>query len=87
MKVAIHEFRAHLSEYVRKAQAGQTIELTSHRKTVARIVGVPQAVQVPLTRLVASGVASWRGGKPAGASLSLQDRGTPVSRMVIEDRG
>jgi antitoxin (DNA-binding transcriptional repressor) of toxin-antitoxin stability system len=83
----MREFKAHLSRYVGQAQSGELIELTSHRKVVARIVGVPAMGGTGVLRLLAAGVATWRGGKPAGATLRLQERGKPVSAMVLEDRG
>ena len=39
MQVSMQEFKSHLSRYVSQAQSGQLIELTSHRRVVARIVG------------------------------------------------
>jgi prevent-host-death family protein len=87
MLVSMHEFKSHLSRYVGEAQSGQLIELTSHRKVVARIVGVPPTDSAGVSRLLAAGVASWQGGKPVGATIQLQERGKPVSAMVLEDRG
>jgi antitoxin (DNA-binding transcriptional repressor) of toxin-antitoxin stability system len=75
MQIPMLKFKAHLSRYVGEAQAGKQIGLTSHRKVVARLIGVP------------AGKASWQGGKPAGAELRLQTQGTSVSAMVLEDRG
>ncbi|MEA3276227.1 MAG: type II toxin-antitoxin system prevent-host-death family antitoxin [Pseudomonadota bacterium] len=86
MQVSIRELKAHLSQYLSRARAGQSFEVTSHRKIVARIIGVP-ASDSGLSRLLASGAATWAGGKPAGASLRLRAKGTPVSQMVMEDRG
>ncbi len=87
MQVSMREFKTHLSQYVVQAQAGQLIELTSHRKVVARIVGVPPTGNSEVSRLLAAGVASWQGGKPAGASLALQAGGKLMSALVQEDRG
>lgn len=87
MQVSINEFKSHLSRYVSQAQSGVLIELTSHRKIVARLAGVPPATDTGVSRLLATGAATWQGGKPQGAALVLQDKGTPVSRMVLEDRG
>ena len=42
MHVSIRELKAHLSQYLSRAQAGEAVEVTSHRKVVARIVGVPE---------------------------------------------
>lgn len=87
MQVSMQEFKSHLSRYVSQAQSGELIELTSHRKVVARIIGVPQADSAGVARLLAAGVATWQGGKPAGAALKLQAHGKLVSAMVLEDRG
>lgn len=87
MEVSMREFKAHLSQYVVQAQAGQAIELTSHRKVVARLVGVPAAECVGVARLMASGTASWQGGKPEGASFMVQPGGKTMSDLVLDDRG
>lgn len=87
MQVSMREFKSHLSQYVVQAQAGQLIELTSHRKVVARIVGIPASANEGVSRLLASGAASWQGGKPMGAGISLLAQGKPVSALVMEDRG
>jgi antitoxin (DNA-binding transcriptional repressor) of toxin-antitoxin stability system len=87
MLVSMQEFKSHLSRYVSQAQSGELIELTSHRKVVARIVGVPPTDGTGISSLLAAGIATWQGGKPAGAAFKLQERGTPVSRLVMEDRG
>lgn len=87
MRVPIHEFKSHLSQYIGRAQSGQWIELTSHRKVVARIIGVSQSDSAGVGRLLSAGVATWQGGKPEGAALTLQERGKPVSMLVLEDRG
>ena len=86
MQVSMQEFKSHMSHYIEHAQSG-VIELTSHRKIVARIIGVRQSEHAGVERLLAAGVATWQGGKPEGASLTLQERGQPVSALVMEDRG
>ncbi len=87
MQVSIREFKAHLSSYLSQAQQGQPIDVTSHRKVVARIVGVPAPGNEGVARLVVGGVAQWGGGKPAGAAYQLSPVGRSVSEMVLEDRG
>jgi len=87
MQVSMQEFKSHLSHYVSEAQSGQLVELTSHRKVVARIVGVPSSASAGVSSLLAAGVATWQGGKPIGASFSLQKQGKLVSALVLEDRG
>lgn len=87
MKVSMQEFKSHLSQYVRESRSGKMLELTSHRKVVARVIGVPQAESTGVSRLLAGGIASWQGGKPKGAALGLRREGKSVSAMVLEDRG
>jgi prevent-host-death family protein len=87
MQVSMQEFKAHLSRYVVEAQSGQQIELTSHRKVVARLIGVPAVDSSGLSCLLAAGMATWQGGKPEGAELHIKAQGMPVSLMVLEDRG
>jgi len=87
MQVSVRELKARLSEYLARAQAGEGVEVTSHRRVVARIVGVPGESDVGIARLLGSGAATWSGGKPVGASLRLSPHGKSVSEMVVEDRG
>jgi prevent-host-death family protein len=87
MLVSIKEFKAHFAQYIAQAQAGQPIELTSHRKIVARIIGVPEHSSKGMDNLLAAGVISWSGGKPEGANVVLSGGGKTLSDIVIEDRG
>jgi len=87
MQVPIHEFKSHMSKYVGQARSGEVIELTSHRKVVAHITGVPTSDNKGINQLTASGAASWQGGKPSGTCIRLSPRGHTVSDIVIADRG
>ena len=88
MKVAMHELKSGLSRYVAMARAGEVIEITSHDKPVARLVGVPPDIPSGISRLLACGAATWKGGKPAfQAPLALSPGGKSLSEMVLEDRG
>lgn len=87
MQVSIRELKAHLSSVLSQARTGQAIDITSHRRVVARIVGVPAAQSEGVARLVEGGAAQWGGGKPAGASFQLTPVGPSVSALVLEGRG
>ena len=63
------------------------VELLELAQVVARIVGVPPADSVGVSRLLAAGTATWQGGKPVGAAFRLQKQGKLVSALVLEDRG
>jgi len=88
MHVGIRELKAGLSRVLARARAGEVIEVTSHDRPIARIVGIPDAGEAGLRGLVASGAVAWAGGKPAFAPpLPLAPGGTPVSQLVLDERG
>lgn len=88
MHVAIRELKSTLSRVLALAQRGEIIEVTSHNKVIARIVGIPLQADEGLRRLMADGTLSWTGDKPQLASpLRLAPGGRSVSQMVLEDRG
>jgi len=79
--------RSDLSRILALAQAGEVIEVASHNQPIVRIVGIPDPGCEGLHRLVASGQASWPGGKPTcSPPIKLSPSGTPLSQMVLEDR-
>ncbi len=39
-QVSVRELKAHLSEWLARAQAGEVVEVTSHRKPIARITAI-----------------------------------------------
>ena len=87
MTIAIRELKAKLSQVLARAQAGEVIEVTSHKRPIARIVGIPAQAGVGLRGLIGDGALSWNGGKPRFARpKQLGSRATPVSRIVLEDR-
>ena len=87
MHVAIRELKASLSRVLSRAQEGEVIEVTSHNKSIARIIGIPPEAGDGLRGLIASGTLCWSGGKPRlTPPLEVSVRGTPVSQMVLEDR-
>ena len=88
MLVAVRELKSSLSRVLSRARAGEVIEVTSHNKLIARIVGIPPRTEEGLRDLMASGALTWRGGKPELAPpLAISADAMPVSRMVLEDRG
>lgn len=66
-QVSVRELKTHLSEWLARAQAGEVVEVTSHRKAIARITGVKtqeQASTSPLQDALTAGLISWSGQKP-----------------------
>jgi prevent-host-death family protein len=91
ISISVREFKARLSHYLAKAREGETVEITSHRKVIARVTEVPRepewAKQHPgMWQLVRSGQATWNGGKPKGAKIRVPGGGKTISEMVLEDR-
>jgi prevent-host-death family protein len=87
MDVSIQEFKSHLAKYVSQARSGQVVVLTSHRKAVARLIGVPTTENEGIEKLISSGKASWSSGKkPKGANLRLTAGGSSLAEMILEDR-
>lgn len=86
MPVSVREFKAHLSRYLAEVQAGKTLEISRHRKVVARLTGVPETSDKGISRLLQTGTASWQGGKPRGGRVEVSAAGTPVSQVILEDR-
>lgn len=87
MQVSIRELKAHLSAWLVRARAGEAIEVTFHRRVIARIQGVPEAAPTSVAELVASGAANWQGGKPQGAEVVLSRAGNSLAEQVMRDRG
>lgn len=87
MSVAVRELKANLSRVLFRAQHGEVIEVTSHNKPIARIIGIPAHAEHGLRRLIVEGAVSWSGGKPRHKSpVRMTSRGACVSQMVLEDR-
>jgi prevent-host-death family protein len=88
LRVQVRELKAHLSRYLAEVRAGRAVEVTYHRKIVARIIGVPEAsAGSGLASWVASGAGEWHGGKPRGARLQLSPGGRSMADLVHDDRG
>ncbi len=87
MHVAIRELKSSLSRILALAQGGEVIEVTSHSKPIARIIGIPLQTDARLRRLMATGILLWNGSKPRFApAQTLASGGKPIGQMVLEDR-
>ncbi len=87
--VGIREFKAHLSEYLRRVKAGETIVLTERGKPVGE-VSAPKLTTLERVRMLAeSGAVAWSGElpdpdlEPAGEVAP----GRSVADLLIADRG
>ncbi len=92
MQVAMRQFKASVSNYVARAQQGQSIEITSHKRPVARLVGLPTLKGKSLKddstlALMNHPAISWGGGKPANpVPVTISVQGMALSDMAMQDR-
>ena len=85
--IGVRELKAQLSQQLRRVQRGGRLTITDRGKPIAVLSPVePQANAAGGWRMVAAGKAGWSGGKPRGLHPPVQGRGTPTSKLVIEDR-
>ncbi len=99
MHISVRELKTHLSQVLASAQEGEEITVTSHKRVIARIVGVAEnpAASLPaawsdvqrtrVADLIQQGRLLWRGGKPAGGPAHTVIEGKTMAEMVLEDRG
>ena len=90
-QVSVRDLKTHLSEWLARAQAGEVVEVTSHRKPIARITAVKPAdsgITSPLQKAIDAGLISWNGQKPnLPPPVKLRGQEKLLSDIVIEDRG
>ncbi len=85
MQTSIRELKAHLSEYIRQVEAGETVTVSIHNRPVAQIVPIKQ--QADLSELAKQPGISWSGGKPNGLPKGeALPEGVGLADWVIEDR-
>ena len=90
-QVSVRDLKTHLSEWLARAQAGEVVEVTSHRRPIARITAFHPAETTsthPLQQAMDVGLISWNGQKPVfPPPIKLKGNGTLISEIVIQDRG
>ncbi len=90
-KVSVRDLKTHLSAWLGRVQAGEVVEVTSHRKPIARITAVNPAESTstsPLQKAMDAGLISWNGQKPnLPPPVKLRGKGKLLSEIVMEDRG
>jgi prevent-host-death family protein len=83
----VRDLKNKLSHYLREVKKGHSIMITERGKVVATIVPAQQHPDVErLKELARSGLGTWRGGKPKGASRPVVVKGKPVGDIVLEER-
>jgi prevent-host-death family protein len=91
MYVAVRELKNRFSEYLKYAQAGEEIIVTTHGNPVARLVRLAPNLQIrpiqPLDKLawVRRGKAGKTLGLASGQRVQLT-AGKSLSELLLEDR-
>jgi prevent-host-death family protein len=86
--IGIRELKSHLSAYVRRVKAGETVVITERGKPVGRLIPMEGSRDETLRRLGEAGVLSWSGRKPRPlAHRPPRVRGDrTISDLLLEDR-
>ncbi|MBX3726531.1 MAG: type II toxin-antitoxin system prevent-host-death family antitoxin [Xanthomonadales bacterium] len=90
MQVTIRTLKARLSEYVRRAERGETVVVTSHGRVVATLAPPPGASVALKERL--AGLPWVRSGRASGAPLGLREAvrlqgdGPTLTELLHADR-
>jgi len=96
MNVSVRDLKAKLSRYLREAQAGRDVVVTSRGRPIAHLLAVPEddarkpSGEELLRRLkLLPGVRLGTGGKPLGAKNPIRIRPGQknLAEEVLEDRG
>jgi prevent-host-death family protein len=83
----VRDLKNRLSHYLREVKKGRSVIVSERGKIVATIVPVREHPDVAkLQKLARTGLGTWRGGKPKGASRSVLIKGKTVAEIVLEDR-
>jgi prevent-host-death family protein len=85
-KVGVRELRQNLSVYLRRVKAGETLEVTEHGQTVARLTPQPPETLSPLQRLIAEGRATAPTRSHKSLPPPLKIEGVSVSETLQQMR-
>jgi prevent-host-death family protein len=86
-KVGVRQLKNQLSRFLARVKKGEVLAVTERGREIAVISPVSSAtVPKELAEMVTSGLAEWKGGKPAGAAHPEKVRGRRISSLIIEDR-
>ena len=87
VNIGVREFKAHLSEYLRRVKAGQTIVITEHGRPVGRVVPATQSREERLQAMLQIGLIAWNGKKlkPMQPVARLRGKRT-IADLLIENR-
>jgi len=85
--VGIRELKTHLSDYLRRVSAGETLIVADRGEPVCRLIPERREAEARIRALVAAGVLEWSGKKPGAVHGRPRVRGAKtVADLVLEDR-
>jgi prevent-host-death family protein len=85
--VGIREFKARLSEYLKKVKGGRIIEITDRGEPIGRIVPALDPTERSIKALQEAGCISWNGRRLGPRKAIARVRGSrTVSDLIVEDR-
>jgi antitoxin (DNA-binding transcriptional repressor) of toxin-antitoxin stability system len=84
--VGIREIKKWLSEFLRRAKAGERVVVTERGRPIAVITRPRGVAEERIERMISERQAFWGGGKPRGSRKPLRIKGPSVADAVIEDR-
>jgi len=87
VRIGAREMKNRFGRYLQRVKRGESFIITVREKPVARLVPLQRQQPAALLSLVEAGIASWRGGKPAGLVRPPEAQGArTVADLVAEDR-
>ena len=84
ISVGVKELKANLSGYLAEVRRGEEIVVTDRGNEIAMVIPLSRE-RLAVKEMVASGVATWDGGKPAGVKR-VKAKGRLLSKTVLESR-
>jgi len=87
MRVGTRELKTHLSKYLRRVKAGETIIVTERGKVIGQIAPISASLEERMKALVNAGLAQWDGKKLAPYQPAIVNKSShQISDLVSEDR-
>lgn len=85
--VGTRKLKNHLSEYLRRVKAGETVIITDRGRPVGQIVPIQGDLTARLKKLVEAGVVEWNGQPvPSYLPKAVNRSEQLMSDLVIEGR-
>lgn len=88
----VRELKDHLTRYLRRTRAGESVVVTDRGRPVAILGPIPEsapaeALELRLAQLAERGVLALPSRRPAHRRTRVRVRGERLSRTVIDERG